>query len=131
MRAYQAPDPPFDVSVQRLRATAIVRATGELDVATAPVLADVLRALDRPCRRVVLDVSGLTFIDSSGLALAVNAHRRATRDGYELVVAGASGTVLDVLRLTGLDVSLPLAPDVETALGDGHPLRDRSGTTVR
>jgi anti-sigma B factor antagonist len=115
--------PQFDVSVQRLRATAIVRATGELDVETAPVLANVLRELDRPCRRVILDLSELTFIDSSGLALAVSEQQRSANDGFDFVVAGASGNVLEVMRLTGLDSTLPLAPDVEMALGDGTTLR--------
>jgi hypothetical protein len=34
------------------------------------------------------------------------------------VIAGAAGAVLKVLRLTGLDVTLPLAPDVASVLGD-------------
>ena len=112
--------PQFDVSVDRLSATAVVRVSGELDIATVPVLADVLRGLAQPCDRVVLDLSALTFIDSTGLTLAVTEYRRAARDGVELVLAGATDNVLDVLRLTGLDVAMPMAPDVASALADGH-----------
>jgi hypothetical protein len=36
------------------------------------------------------------------------------------VLAGATDNVLHVLRLTGLDVAMPMAPDVATALADGH-----------
>ena len=120
---YKPADPLFDVSVERVRATAVVRVIGELDIGTAPVLADVLRTLDRPCSQVVLDVSGLTFIDSSGLAVVVSEHGRGASDGFDFVVAGATETVLEVLRLTGLDSRLPLAQDVEIALGEGTAVR--------
>ena len=53
-----------------------------------------------------------------GLRLAVTEHGRASLDGFEFVIAGAAGAVLKVLRLTGLDVTLPLAPDVASVLGD-------------
>jgi anti-sigma B factor antagonist len=112
-----APLAPFDVSVERLDGTAVVHVAGELDLATSPRLSAVLAGLEQPCDRVVLDLSELAFIDSTGLSLTVTEYQRATRDGFDLVVAGAEGHVLDVLRLTGLDVALPLAPDVPSALG--------------
>ena len=111
--------PQFDVSVEHAGSTAIVRLAGELDLATAPELADVLHGLEPACQRIILDVTGLEFIDSTGLRLAVVEHDRAAVDGFEFVIAGAAGSVLKVLRLTGLDVTLPLAPDVASALADG------------
>jgi len=89
---------------------------------TAPALADALDRLERPCNRVVLDLSELTFMDASGLRIAVTEHRRAACDGFEFVLAGAVGPVLKVFRLTGLDVLLPMAPDLRTALGDASTL---------
>ena len=111
--------PQFEVSVQRSGTTAIVRLAGELDLATAPELTDVLQGLEPACQRIILDVTGLEFIDSTGLRLAVVEHDRAAVDGFEFVIAGAAGSVLKVLRLTGLDVTLPLAPDVASVLADG------------
>ena len=111
--------PQFEVSVQRSGTTAIVRLAGELDLATAPELTDVLHGLEPACQRIILDVTGLEFIDSTGLRLAVVEHDRAAVDGFEFVIAGAAGSVLKVLRLTGLDVTLPLAPDVASVLADG------------
>ena len=110
--------PRFDVSVERAGNTAIVRLAGELDLATAPELTDVLHGLEPRYKRVILDLTGLEFIDSTGLRLAVTEYDRATMDGFEFVIAGAAGAVLKVLRLTGLDVTLPLAPDVASVLGD-------------
>ena len=109
--------PRFDVSVEHTGSTAIVRLAGELDLATAPELSDVLRGLEPGCKRIILDLTGLEFIDSTGLRLAVTEHDRASLDGFEFVIAGAGGAVLKVLRLTGLDVTLPLAPDVASVLG--------------
>jgi anti-sigma B factor antagonist len=110
--------PQFDVSVEHAGTTAIVRLAGELDLATAPELAEVLHGLGPSCERIILDLTRLEFIDSTGLRLAVTEHGRASADGFEFVIAGAAGTVLKVLRLTGLDVTLPLAPDVASVLGD-------------
>ena len=110
--------PLFGIAVEHAGTTAIVRLAGELDLATAPEVTEVLRGLEPGCERVILDLTGLEFIDSTGLRLAVTEHGRATTDGFEFVIAGAAGAVLKVLRLTGLDVTLPLAPDVASVLGD-------------
>ena len=110
--------PQFDVSVELAGTTAIVRLAGELDLATAPELTEVLHGLQPACKRIILDLTGLEFIDSTGLRLAVTEHGRASMDGFEFVITGAAGAVLKVLRLTGLDVKLPLAPDVASVLGD-------------
>jgi anti-sigma B factor antagonist len=106
----------FDVSVERVAETAIVHVSGELDIATAPMLRDVLEGLDGACDRVILDLSALTFMDSTGIRLAVTEHQRAAADGFHFVIAGAEGNVMRILRLTGVDVVLPLAPDVASAL---------------
>jgi anti-anti-sigma factor len=108
--------------VQRSSNTAIVRVAGELDMEAAPALAGTLDRLERPCDRVVLDLSQLTFIDASGLRLAVTEHQRAACDGFEFVLAGAVGPVLKAFRLTGLDVLLPMAPDLRSALPDAAAL---------
>jgi anti-sigma B factor antagonist len=113
------PMPQFEVSVEHSGTTAIVHLAGELDIGTAPALAEALRSLERPCERIILDLTSLEFIDSTGLRLAVVEHGRANMDGFEFVIAGATGPVLKVLRLTGLDVTLPLAPDVASVLADG------------
>jgi anti-sigma B factor antagonist len=115
----------LEVTVERLADTAVVHVSGELDLATTPVLASALEGLERPFDRIVIDVSGLRFIDSTGLRLAVTEHQRAEADGFALVIAGADGAVLRILRIAGLDTTLPLAPDLASVLGDGggdgHP----------
>jgi anti-anti-sigma factor len=97
--------PALEVSAVVSENTAIVHVAGELDLATAPELDEVLHGLERECARIVLDLSHLRLIDSTGLRLAVIEHHRATMDGFEFAIAGATGPVLEVLRSTGLDVT--------------------------
>jgi anti-sigma B factor antagonist len=111
--------PALQVSAVVSEKMAIVHVAGELDLASAPELEKVLHGLERECARIVLDLSHLKFIDSTGLRLAVIEHHRATMDGFEFAIAGATGPVLEVLRLTGLDVTLPMAPDVASVVESG------------
>jgi anti-sigma B factor antagonist len=125
--------PALEVSAVVSEKTAVVHVAGELDLATAPELEEVLHGLERECARIVLDLSHLRFIDSTGLRLAVIEHHRATMDGFDFAIAGATGPVLEVLRLTGLDIALPMAPDVASVLdgrvwsGDGEPAEQPTG----
>lgn len=124
-----ATGPDFDVTVQRSSGTAVVHVVGELDLVSVPTLADVLRDLEPPCDRVILDLAGLTFIDSTGLRLAITEHRRAELDGFDFVLAGARGPILRVLRISGLDVALPMAPDVASALDPSDTAADPRDAT--
>src|SRR3954466_6905564 len=109
--------PALEVSAVVSQQTAVVHVAGELDLATTPELEKILRGLERECARIVLDLSPLAFIDSTGLRLAVMEHHRATMDGFDFAIAGATGPVLEVLRLTGLDTAVPVAPEVASIIG--------------
>ena len=65
---------------------ALVHAAGELDVATAKYLAKVLDEAHAEARTVVLDVRDLSFMDSSGVHLIVDASARARHGGRRLVL---------------------------------------------
>jgi anti-sigma B factor antagonist len=81
----------------------VVRCETELDVATAPEL---IRDLDRHIadghRRVVVDMSDTTFMDSSGLRALLLARQRMEEDGGSLLLSGCSPQVLRVFEATGL-----------------------------
>lgn len=76
---------------------------GELDVETAPVLNRALRDAeeDRP-RRLVLELSALSFVDSTGLGLLVLAANRAADAQRQLVLRNLSDQVERLLTITGL-----------------------------
>lgn len=81
-----------------------VRVAGELDVAVVDRLEQRLASLARAGETVVLDLSDLTFIDSSGLNVILTAFRQAQRDGWELRIdTNLSQPVQRVVTMMGLD----------------------------
>jgi anti-sigma B factor antagonist len=76
-----------------------VRVTGELDIATAPQLAEMLRHAEECCQRVVLDLRQVTFMDSSGVHVILNASVRANAAGRRLVLVRGLSQVDRVLEL--------------------------------
>ena len=99
---------PFAVDVQRRNAVATVRPYGELDLATTETLRAALDGIESP-RRMVLDLRGLSFIDSTGLHLLVALHDRAQRDGFQLTLVAPAAPADRAIRLSGLDQALPFA----------------------
>ena len=82
---------------------AVVEVAGELDAYTSARLRRVFEELVAPARyRVVVEMSRLDFMDSSGLGVLVGAHKRARNGGGALALAGAPERILRVLRITGL-----------------------------
>jgi anti-anti-sigma factor len=99
--------PPFEVIELRERARVRVRLRGELDLATADLVADRLRGLRARHATVVLDLDELTFIDASGLRVVFTAARDARSDGWAFTVTRGSGPVRRLIELLGLDAHLP------------------------
>lgn len=87
---------------------------GDLDVRSAPDLRrDVSRALDGAPGDVELDLSQVTFIDSSALGALVEIKRMVEDDGRALRLVGVSRKVTRVLQLTGLDTLFFAADDLD------------------
>lgn len=85
------------------RGTATMRLQGRLDLVSAPGLrAAVDEAVARGQARLVVDLSGVTFVDSSGLGALVAGLKRARQAGGELRLAEAGEQVMTVLTLTRL-----------------------------
>jgi anti-anti-sigma factor len=83
---------------------AIVALAGELDVNTAPQVSDALSQLvaGGELSSVVVDVSDLTFVDSTGLRAILAGREQLQASGATLTLDGASGVVERVLDMTGL-----------------------------
>ncbi|MFD0885651.1 STAS domain-containing protein [Streptosporangium algeriense] len=98
----------------------VVRAVGDLDYDYAPVfrrqLAELWTAPPTPAPRLVVDLSGLTFCDSTGLAELLWVLQRSGETGTRLVLAGANRTLRHMLATTGLLAFFELADSVEDAL---------------
>jgi anti-sigma B factor antagonist len=94
-------------SLERQRPQAILALEGELDAASATDAMKRMPRLElRPGARLVLDLSGLAFMDSTGIRVILQAEQHARRCGASLVVASPSDAVMRVLELVGLDEQL-------------------------
>jgi anti-anti-sigma factor len=104
--------PSFSFTTDRHGDTALVQLAGELDVAQAPVLTEELdRLLDSTLETMVIDLRGLTFIDSSGLRVAVRMDRACRDSGVQLLIVRGCEAVHNVLCMTGMDKILPLVDE--------------------
>ncbi len=100
--------PTFTCDVQPERDRARVVLAGELDMATVePLEREVDSLVDSGFRRVVLDLRGLTFLDSSGLHYLLTLARRASHDGLRLELIQGGDDVRRLFELTGTEGALP------------------------
>ena len=82
---------------------AVLTVTGEVDVYTAPTLREhILTAIGEGASTVVVDLSGVSFMDSTGLGILVGALKRLRQAEGTLHVVCDSEPVLKIFRVTGL-----------------------------
>lgn len=99
---------PFGVRVERDGARSIVRVLGELDIATAPQLADALAGAGAD---VVVELTEATFMDSTGLRTMVLGSRDADR--FTVVCPPENDLVLRVLTFAGFELAVPVVPSLD------------------
>jgi anti-anti-sigma factor len=105
---------PFVTEVERCDDITIVQPRGDLDIATAGTLHAALDGIERT-EHLVLDLRGLSFIDSTGLHLLVALHQRAQRDGFQLTLLAPAAPLDTAIQLCGLDGTLPFVEVVDAA----------------
>ena len=96
----------------------IVWAQGEIDVATAPDLRHELAdAVSVGRCKVIVDLTQVTFMDSTGLNILVRARRAAEARGGELRLVGAGETIRRLMCITGLDQIFTIHSTIEESIG--------------
>ncbi|MBK9738763.1 MAG: STAS domain-containing protein [Actinobacteria bacterium] len=107
----------FTVASERVGERTIVTASGELDAYSAPALqAQVDPASQRPAASLVVDLSDVGFIDSTGLGVLVATLKHVREAGGTLDVVAVAPRVLKVFAITGLDAVIPLHATLDAAL---------------
>lgn len=111
-------DRPLSFAVSHPAAAAtVVSLTGDLDISSCAELAERLAGLtDSAPVRLVVEISGVGFIDSSGLNTLVVAARDAERAGGSMAVAAPSQYVARVFELVRMSDALEVVDSVEDAL---------------
>jgi len=97
------PAADFAVTSELRGEAATVAVRGEVDVYTAPQLRDELyRVIGDGAKQVVLDLSAMTFIDSTGLGVVVGSLKRVRESDGDLILRSPSRSTRKVLDITGL-----------------------------
>jgi len=102
---------------------------GELDLAVAEQLREALERTDSDCTQILIGLDNCEFIDSTGIAVFVQAHNRFAEEGRRVVLCAPTSQVLRVLSVTGLtgnglvfeSAAEALAASVPSPALDGHP----------
>lgn len=96
-------DSGFDITVRVHQQHGVVSLAGELDVAAAPRLGEALQSLlEHDCRQILMDLSAVTFLDSSGLAELIRANQTLRRQGRHMHLHHPPRAVLRLLDMTGV-----------------------------
>ena len=94
----------------------VVEPKGEIDLYTAPKLKEQLtRLLEQGRERLVVNLDGVEFLDSTGLGVLIGSLKRCREADGELALAAPRETVQKVLRVTGLDKVFPIHQTVDQA----------------
>jgi anti-anti-sigma factor len=104
------------LSRERLAEHTVITLSGELDIASTPSLRERLHvALRDSGAHVVIDLSGVPFCDASGLALLIDARRRARAQGATVILAAPRPQPAKLLHVTGLARAFTVCPSVSAA----------------
>jgi anti-anti-sigma factor len=107
--------PTFDVA----ESADGVALRGEIDLAATDELRRRFEAVVTPGRHLVVDLSGVSFMDSSGIEALCVARRRALREGGSVSLRGPNPVVLRTLEITGVDALFEIDLAAPVA-GDGR-----------
>jgi len=111
----------FSISTAVRDDVLVVTVSGEVDLSTAPELTRAIHLISAHTRRLVADLAGVTFLDSSGLnALVRGCHALEERGVGFVLVAEPDGPVRRLLDLTQLADVLHVVDSVEDAFADPH-----------
>jgi anti-sigma B factor antagonist len=96
---------------------------GSLDIATSPSLrAALVEAADNGHHQIIVDLSHLEFLDSTGLGALIGAHKRAGESAGAVRLVAQEGQILRLLRITGLLEVFAVYPTLDAAISDGARL---------
>ena len=102
----------MDISSEESNGWLIVAPAGELDIATSGALDQALAEN----RDTILDLSGISFMDSTGIRTMVGVHNRLSEAGNKLRLVVPPGPVARIIEITGLTGALDLAESRDAAL---------------
>jgi anti-sigma B factor antagonist len=99
--------------------------TGSMDIATSPtVRAALTEASERGDHKIIVDLSNVDFLDSTGLGALLGAQKRAKEYDGDVRLVAQEGQILRLLRITGLMKIFSVYPTLEDAVSNGTRVGD-------
>ena len=90
---------------------------GEIDLHVSPsVTASLNAVIEKKPRRLVVDLSDVTYIDSAGLAALIQGMQKVEAYGGKFLLAGLQETVRSIFEISRLDQVFQIFPDTDTAM---------------
>src|ERR1019366_6110181 len=114
----QATKMPLSVTTRKCEPDVTVIEIGgrlALDHESGQIEAAMLKALDEGARRIVIDLSGVSYIDSAGVGMVTYCFNKILQQNGRLAVSGAHGLALEVFRIVQIDSMIPFYPDLAWA----------------
>jgi len=109
-------DQEFDIEEQADATPPVIAVSGEIDVATAPQLRECLhRVIAQGESTIVLDLLGVTFLDSTALGVLVGALKRCRELGGDLHIVVADPRIMKIFEITGLTNVFTIADSLQAA----------------
>ncbi|MEV7991514.1 STAS domain-containing protein [Streptomyces sp. NPDC086077] len=103
---------PLNITERATATGTVIAVAGDLDHTHAATLRQRVESLAlQPGQRLVIDLAGLTFCDSSGITAFLAARQHAVAAGADIVLAGVPANTLRVLTIVGLDQVFTIHPD--------------------
>jgi anti-sigma B factor antagonist len=110
--------PRFELDEESPEGAHVINVRGEIHVTTAPEFSQRLTsAIEAGKKALVLDLSGVEFIDSTGLSVLLNGLRRINQLNGRMALVTENPTVLRLFHITKLDSTFDIFSDRESAIG--------------
>jgi anti-sigma B factor antagonist len=107
---------PADPAPERDRSN-VLPLKGEIDLHVTPSVTTSLNSMiEKKPERLVVDLSGVTYIDSAGLAALIGAMQKVEGYGGKFLLAGLQETVRSIFEISRLDQVFQIFPDADAAL---------------
>jgi len=108
-------DETFGVSEEGDERSVVVTLSGEVDIAAAPTVRERLEQVARGRRTLIVDLSPVSFIDSTALGVLIGVHKQCDRSGTEMHLVVSEPRILKVFEITGLTDLFDIVPSLAEA----------------
>lgn len=110
-------DVRIETELERVADIQVVKVTGEIDVYTAPEFKSAVnKAIDAGALNLIIDLTNVSYMDSSGFGILLGATKRVRPKGGTINLLGCSEAITRMLSITRLDTIFGMHSDMDAAL---------------